>query len=640
MVMDPLTIELDGKPYRLNGPMQFSGLKTFPPKVVTGDYSLENNPLLSTWVLSDFSGGHGVQDLNEATDTNRYRYGDINTRFPKQFTLPFQYNYGQFGSSTDSYAPVGNMLIGGAYKYLSALNTDLRADEVSLGLTALPANPIRRGGVVYGGAGANDMMFIPLGVNGYAVYDPVAAVVTPHTGAGNTFKDFVVWDDKLIGIDATGQLRYTTAAAAAPTWTSYGATAKAPNVGSGNFVLAPYVNQQGDPAVHVLGEQGVWIFDADGPKLWRLNINLPSRINVRSNMCTWRGDLYLSAGMDVIQWNGSVERPAVSLARDDGIPYELQGEVVDLYPELNSLYALVLAEDQSFAKTGYLSVHEWSGYGWRALPMPTQGLHKDVTHLSVMNSATLGYKLVLGTQGFNTSPNSANRMRWFLPIGFTNPRASLEAGVIPFGASPSTPFVVSDNGSAYFETGKFDANMEGVVKVAADVTVTFSNNSTSNDPAKVYYRLENDTSYTLLGSVPNAAPGTYVLPFGTVDANGIYPGMPFRDIELKVVLAGGVSDYTTPVLRSMVLSYLKQTDQSYSWTANIDLMSPDNGRSPEVILEDLKALTAQGEFFTMLHRDLPYRVQIAQIQGLEHLASDERATVQLSIIQIPELSLS
>ena len=628
---DEKTIILNGKTYYLSdGALQFAGLKTFPPKVVTGDYSLDSNPLLSAWVISDYTGGHGVTDLNLATDTNRYRYGDINTRFPKQFALPFRYDYGQFGTSTQSYSPLGNMYIGGAYKFLSLLGGDLRADETSLGLSAITNVAAQRGGQVYAGAGANEMMFIPMGSAGYAVYDPVAGSLTQNSSP--KFKDFVVWDDKLIGIDATGQLRYITAASASPSWTSYLSMSKAPNIGSGNFILVPFVNQAGDPAVHILGERGVWAFDADGPKLWRIKVDLPSNYIVWDNMTVWRGDLYIAAGMDLIQWNGSVQRN-LGLSRDDGIPQSLQGRIISLCPELNSLYALVEARDETGAFTGNISVHEWSTYGWRAMAAPIQGTYKPATRLGMMNSDSLGYRLVMGTQGFNTSPNSPSRVRWQLPRAFTNPRAALASGSVLFGGAALSPFL-SLTATSYFETGRFNANMEGYVKIANAVSLTLAE-ETSGGSARVYYRTESTTSYTLLGTVTNAVPGRYVFNFGTADANGITPGLPFQYIELKLTLTESET-HAYPFAQNMVMSYLKVTSQSYSWTANIDMKGPYKGRSPDTLLQELKDLCDQNDFYTMIHRTKAYRVQVAQIQGNENLARDERAIVQLSIIEIPD----
>jgi hypothetical protein len=628
---DELELMLNGAHYRLSSPLQFTNLKTFPGKVVTGDYSLDSNPLLSAWVISDYSGGHGVQDINEATDTNRYSYGDINTRFPKQFTLPFQYKYGQFGLTGNSYCPVGNMYISGNFKYITFLGNDLRIDDVSAGAAAATATPTRHG-VAFQGTYTNEVMYVPRPADaGYITYDPSTNTLTSN--ATPKMRDFCVWDNKLVGVDSVGQLWWITAALGV--WAKFDTAGlgrdKLPD-GAGGRSLCVYVNAAGDPTLHVLGYTGVWAFDAGGPKLWKTKIDIPPHPAIWSGFCVWRGDLYIAVGMDVIQWNGSVQRN-LGLSRDDGIPYAYQGFILDLQPELNGLFALVQGMDSTWAFNGNISVHEWSGYGWRALPMPKQGLHKAPCLIGLMNSDALGYKLLLGTKGWNAT--SPNRVEWYLPRAFTNPRASLEAGVIPFGATGQAPFITTDNGNAYFETGRYDANMQGYTKIANALEVTFADNSTSNQAAEFYYRTEANSSYTLLGTAPNSAPGRYAFPFGTANSDGTYPGLPFQFIELKVILYGGASVFTTPVLQNMVLSFEKVVASSYSWVANISLQGNHKGRSPQTILDELKALASQSGWFGMVHRGTTYRVQISQMDGAENLANDERAIARISLLQIP-----
>ncbi len=625
---DELEIMLGGNHYRLDSPLQFTGVKTFPGKTVTGDYSLDSNPLLSSWVISDYTGGNGARDLNEATDTNRYSYGDINTRFPKQFTLPFQYTYRRYGLTTDYYAPLGNMYINSTQKvsYFSSLDTDLRMDEVSLGTTALAGRPTRQPGTVFAGTGTEDILFIPLGDAGYATYRPSTNALINHSGAGPYFKAMVKWADRLVGVDRDGQLWYTTTVAGG--WTSYGATGRLVS-GAGGRAMAVYVNASGDPAIHILGDTGVWIFDAAGPKLWQTPIQLPPHPQVWNAFCVWRGDLYIGVGMDLIQWNGSVQRN-IGPSRDDGLPHELQGRIIDIRPELNSLYALVQGTNEDGTKSGYVTVQEWSGYGWRGLPMAKQGTLNDATMIGIMASDTLGYQLVCGFRG-----GPMNCISYYLPQNFTNPRQALAAGTIPFGANAQSPFIQVGRGDAYFETGRFDANMQGYVKLAASLTATFAGTSDLDSTADFFYRTDANDAYTSLGTINGCAPGRYVFDFGTADADGNSPGMPFEYIELKVVLAAGEVAYYTPVLQNMVMSFQKIVAQSYSWVANITLQAPYKGRSPQVLLDEIKAIAAQTDWLTMKHRNQTYRVEISAIDGQENLAKDERSIVRISILEIP-----
>ena len=73
-----------------SGTMPESNLAVFQRKMTTGDYSKDSNPLLSSWVISDLSGGNGIYDMNESSDSTRYYYGNMYTRFPAQISSGIQ----------------------------------------------------------------------------------------------------------------------------------------------------------------------------------------------------------------------------------------------------------------------------------------------------------------------------------------------------------------------------------------------------------------------------------------------------------------------------------------------------------------------------------------------------------------------
>ena len=82
-------IIIDGWRFKVvGGVVNVQNLATFQRKTVIGDYTRDSNPVLSTWVLTDFSGGHGVQALEEGADAARYRFGVVDARRPRQITCP------------------------------------------------------------------------------------------------------------------------------------------------------------------------------------------------------------------------------------------------------------------------------------------------------------------------------------------------------------------------------------------------------------------------------------------------------------------------------------------------------------------------------------------------------------------------
>jgi hypothetical protein len=75
-------IILNGMRLSLRSPLSESNLSTFQRKIVVGDYTEDSNPLLSSWVISDLSGGLGVEDMNETSDATRYRIASLYPAIP------------------------------------------------------------------------------------------------------------------------------------------------------------------------------------------------------------------------------------------------------------------------------------------------------------------------------------------------------------------------------------------------------------------------------------------------------------------------------------------------------------------------------------------------------------------------------
>src|SRR5690606_8386508 len=98
----------------------------------------------------------------------------------------------------------------------------------------------------------------------------------------------------------------------------------------------------------------------------------------------WRGEFFSSVGMGVFKYNGSIQAP-MGLDRDQGLPDDIRGKIVDLLGEYNGIYALVSGvefeddfveslewdgtDDQWYVSPGAAisSLHIWTSYGWHCL---------------------------------------------------------------------------------------------------------------------------------------------------------------------------------------------------------------------------------------------------------------------------------
>lgn len=629
-------IVLDGTKFPLlsTSKPQVSAVDRFPAKVTVGDYSIDSNDLLSAWVLSDLTGGHGVADLKEGVDDNRYRIGTIYTSYPNQWVKPYGINKSVIGSG--SVFPLGDLYAGGSYKYYAASGTDLFEDNVDTtqNLAGVPASKA----VAFRGTGAATFLYVPLGNNGYAVYDPTGPTFANINGAGDTdnFQAFCLWDNKIIGITNGGQLYYATAAANPTVWTSYGADGKLDNAFEPK-ALHVFYNRAGEPAVHVVTADGVWVFDAATPRLYKIP-DFESRnpyFGVAS--CVWRGELYVGAGLDLLAYNGNVVRN-VGLSRDDSLPYRWSGYIRDLSPGQNALYAMV--RGVTSGGSSRTSLHEWSGFGWHGL------WYKDDSSAAVrchVSKAGTTYRLYWGLAG------SGKHYYQTIPQNFTNPREDIynaiqatgfgdltgDTGLFP---DPATGFDVGSTQVYFLETGRFNANMRGYRKVANAVELNVSN-GVNYETVRVKYRLDSDNSWTTLGTAPSL--GINLLRFGTADARGVYPGVPFESIEFRIEIEDNIpspyiQSYTT-VIESLVFSFLKVQNPSLAWTLTLDLTNEHNGLSPVQMLDRLTTLRTEDRFFALQHRDDTYRVRIAGVSGAEEAGyADHRGVYTVSVLEIPE----
>lgn len=616
---DYAQVELDGMRFKVLGAVNVGAVDRFPPKLTVGDYSIDSNDLLSAWVISDSTGGHGVAELREGVDDNRYRFSRVYTRYPKQYTLPFA----TYRQAAAEQFPLGDMYYAGVgtYEYYAVrIGSMLYRDDVNTGLT-VTGQPTDTA-VAFAGTAATKLLYIPQGTNGYTTYNRGAGTLTNNLG--DLMKAFVLWDNKIVAIDVNGQLYYATTAAATTSWTSYGSGGKLDS----DFIpykLHVYPNQAGNPTVYVVTDQAVWAFDPDSPRLYRIP-NLESvhpRFGYASEV--WRSNFYVAAGMDLLEFNGNVIRN-IGLSRDDGLPWLHQGYIVALAAGQNALYAMVAAGGLDAAGTlssNVLDIHEWSEYGWHCTSSIDTGSGRAFRSLAV--SRALGtYRLRFGA-GFGA---------WYqaLPETFANPREDIaNLGGFKYGYIGSSP-------AAYnyaFESGRFDANMEGYQKIANAVQVHVRSIG-ATQTVVVKYRVNADTAYSTLGTV--TAAGFTTLQFGAPDAYGVYPGLPFYAIEFRMELTGTAADEgTTQVVESLVFSFLKLQNPSLSWPMQIDLSGPFQGNSPDQMRTKLTALRTANRFFALKHLGQTYRVRIAGMSGTEEPGKDTRGQVTLNVLEIPTM---
>jgi hypothetical protein len=470
-------IVLNGIPFKTRGLVPDVNLSVFGGKVVTGDYTKDSNPLLSAWVTSDLSGGHGVEDMNEGVDVNRYKIGTLYTRYPGQITKGYKVNTVANDASwgTGKKFFIGDMYVSGVWEAIVAVGVTLTcrirrlsAPATAIGTLAGAGRPIGPG-FMYQGTAASPYFVFPIGGtsgtsgSGYAsiLADGTYAFVEYSAGATvPAAMAMLVWDNKLIAIDQNGQLWYTTDPTGA--WTSYGTTAKLPS-GDLPRSLVRYFDRQGQPTVFVVTDRSVWQFDPNSPEIFSVDVEFPTHPNHGLASCRWGGDLYFSVGMGVHRYTGG-SLSAIGLDRDHGLPEEYSSatafrgaKIRALIPSYNSMFAFVSGPEtdtvtlDGVATPVYSSIHEWTGTGWHMIWQ-----RQDSSAVTLINKSG-GISQHEGTYRLYWSVGSEASTSAFyyidLPANFANPRQRIRQSTGYFEASANT--------DQFLETSIFDAGMQG-----------------------------------------------------------------------------------------------------------------------------------------------------------------------------------
>lgn len=634
---------LAGMRIPLRGPVPDSNLKVFQGKIVFGDYQQDSDPLLSSFVISDLSGGLGVDDLNESLDINRYRLGTFYTRYPNQITKPFAVtDFATSGAGAVNQRFLGN-LIDTATGLWDIVTTGYAGNALKVGslingnVGTLTAEPVGNA-VVYQGTSGVNRVVIPMGASGVATYSSAAVFGQRAPGGTSSagtpaLQQVVVYDNKLIGIDTSGQLWWTTnPLVSSDAWTSYGPTAKLPAVATIRS-MTTYFDRQGLPAVFIVTDTDVWQFDPAGPDIFTVDITFPPHPHHGLAAAKWSGDLYFSVGIGVHRYTGG-SLAAMGLDRDHGLPIEYAGYIVGggLVSGYNSLYAFVTRPDLS----GYTfpvstpdpmsAVYEYTGSGWNMIwESDTDEIVPHSMGISRRDGVGDAFVLFWGTT--DTAGGTSAIRQLNLPIGFFNPRQRVRA---------TGGYASSSDIDIWLQTGIFDAGLKGYDKLANALDVTIAEKKVGS-VLRVYYQRDAgiedgpDAVWFELGMVGEV--GTTSLPFGELTAlDGIYPGEIFQRIRFRFVLTDTSNDGF--ILESAVFSFIKELPSQWSWTLEVDLTQPyiENAAA---INAHLESLLEAGEMVDLILRGETRRVFLSQVSGSMTTGDDPSTYRRVTLLEIP-----
>ena len=648
-VVDDNEIYLGGTYYPLNRPVQSVLASIYPAKVTIGDTTRDSNLRSSIISWSDWRGGIGVERMQGASDADRAWYSTCNLRHRHHLVLPALSTATTAQDADDTsiqgaitfIQDLGTVLYAGystAPYYYSEANDRWTRVTHSSSAYSFPANPTDSITVRMGGT---DYVVVAHG-GGYSYFSSATTVTDKTTDA----KFLTYWDDRLWGIDSTGQLWYTLTIDGTPV-----NDAKLPV--QNDYVTDLFVGRDatGEQIIYAATKTGLYAHDFANQRWVETQFQLPFHNFNGVGSVRWRDSIYTPSGLGIYKYiNGSNNAVITVMGpdRDDGIPATYRGTIRKLVGTHTELIAAIDAttapgaqaatdipwqggatsgassrsQNVIAASSGQSSIVAWNDTGWETKWIaPSAKAGKQVDVMLVSNAGKGDYRLWWGLDGQVYSQ--------LIPFDVTNPSQLV--------AVEGTDYAYESSGT--HETPWFDAQQTEVDKLAIKLKVEVQDAS-ADETVAVSYATDYSTSYTALTTITSTTLGategtqTFLLP--TSD-NPV--GVSFRSIKFKLTLARGSSDTTkSPDVVSLTLEYRKKLEAKYGHTVEVDLNTTYKGNDPKQLRNNLVSSIESNTLQEFTFRDdgggtRNYYVDVTSATGIEYTGHDERGSSRITLVE-------
>ena len=360
---DAKTVIINGLRYPLAAPVERQQLAYFVRKFTVGDAQYDSDDYQSALILSNLSGGIGIEDSDEGADTTRFWFGVADSRSPRMLALPPLVTQTKPGGASGTCRPLG------------VIGTQFYAQ---FGTTAWGWNDTtgdwHSAGVDYDFAAVNKpvlfdgRVWIPQGANGTRSVTETNAATGATTEANITAtpeaQAFAVWDNCLYAIATDGDLwKLVQGSTTWATVTNSAGVQLKVQTGETPKSLVVYYNRTGESNLWLITDRAAHQYYQAGVEWKQSNIKFPPHPDFGRSACVWRTgeDLWISAASDIVrQTTGNAIVPLASgLSRDQGLPQEYRGTIYDLEPEISNLFAIT----GPTAATGSTSISYSSKFG-------------------------------------------------------------------------------------------------------------------------------------------------------------------------------------------------------------------------------------------------------------------------------------
>lgn len=569
----------------ISGPIQEQLVSVFPGKLVIGDPSRADDPLASTMVMNDWTGGVLRQRvINTAVDTARFASSTGTTHFFHQWTLAEATRNLGSASLSNKHVRCGVEFRNQQYVVFDDQLVRVKADETleTVG-SAMAASATDM--IVYrnmsGASAGSDRIVILTGTSTAYVYDGTTLSSVALTGSGMYL---TIWDDKLIVLFYGGSLYSTTDVTVAGLGVVAlpGQNTVALPPGSVTDVLI-FPDPNGEDALHVATTEGLYFYDETAQKVRQTHLILPRIQYQGEGSEVWRDTLYFnSRQLGVTRFTGSTS-DQVGLDRDDGLTRDYRGKITKLARSLNFL----LAATESLQESP-LGDPIYSGKGWAT----AAAFYESKGYSAIYGrTETAWHPLVVGTQmgsGCKWVGVSSADGKYRMFFGMNNQlyAMDLHPDVMNVLDNPLTCY----EQSAELVTPWTDIGFSGIPKLASvqEFDWDIPTGCTGGQCTAVAYYAKDDTAnwYTIKrwetsGIIHDS------IKYGT---DGL--GDVVRTIRFKFAISRCTNTNHTPVLRSSGFVFFKRIQERWGKRITIDGTRAFKGMQPEDIVKLVKDLAS------------------------------------------------
>ena len=647
-------ISLNSVRYPIEGPVQTVLASIYPSKVVLGDTTKDSQLRASVAAWTDFRGGIGAEEIVSVEDPlNRAWWSTLNLRnqghlvmapLTEDATEDFATVMGVLVEFKDAiYGTANNGYLTRLYKFNDGAN-DWGSNLQTLDADATDALAISLGGTDY-------MVIATAGTGSSGSFESsywYSSDASSFTKDTTDAKYLAEWDDRLWGIDTSGQLWW------AHTIGTEINDAKLPLGGGSDEVADLFVapSGTGEPILYAATRTGLWAHDADNSRFVQTELRLPFHPQAGEGCVRWRDSIYYPAGLGVYRYTPSASTAFVTAMgpdRDDGVPTAYRGFITGLIPTHNDLLAMVdgsappaelpavwggygqLGDSPAIDGTGYSSLLAWNEQGWEAKWVSTV-TDNNKMRAGIVANAYAGTGAKKSTK-YRVYWGENETLHWQqLPVAVENPR---QRNTFEYAASGE------------HQTPWFSANQSEVEKLALRLKVEVENAS-NTETVKCYYGVDGDDSTWTQFTDSHTGDGTFDASDDRIEGNGITTfsfggvstptGTAFRSIRFKLELTRGSTTANSPDVRSITLEFRKKLPAKWGHSVTVDLQQPYGGRSTNELRSALVAAAESSSLVEFTFRDdgsneRNYYVDVSAVEGLEFTGHNESGTTKILLVE-------